>query len=176
MITSYMEYHPEFGGTLDIAMYPSIDDLLQFHPGWGFEYISNDVVLALLNNCEIISAYAIFRYRADEISEEEFHAKVENLNNVSDKDWYHTKIHDFLHDDCVVISRMRDSGDILIGWLDCDCSDAGIYRISKEFYNEQFEEKFMKFFMNKGHESIGDMSDELKAYHKMRKPLGWISF
>ena len=160
-------------------MYPEIESIMDFRRDYGFEYVNIDFVTAMLNKTEIMCAYALLRYRSEFFTSDEFEQRVDKLKDIPYSEWHHTKISRHLEDDCIVFGRMKHSGDILVGWLDCDTSDCAIYRIYGGHYYDGFEEDFVRFLTQKGHDTVLSclrVESGIKAYTKMRTPSGWISF
>ena len=164
---------------IDYIEFPSLDDLTNMSSDNIFSYINSTFCIACANMLKNKNAYMIARYSVEENMDysgsyylanddevlKSYYDNIKELNNISDKEWYHTDLGRYCIDDVIICGESGDNYYCI--WLDKDVSDCSIIKVSKEHYDclHNFNLAIIEHF-----ESL-----EFKIT-EIRKPTGWFKW
>ena len=164
---------------LDCIEFPSLDVLTNMPSDCVYNYINSTFCIACANMLKNIDAYMIARYSIEEnmdyfgsyyLSDDDdilipYFNNIKSLEDISDKEWYHTDLGRYCIDDVIICGESDDNYYCI--WLDNDVSDCSIIKINKEHYDclHNFKIDIIEYFE----------SNEFKI-REIRKPSGWLKW
>lgn len=164
---------------VDGKEFPSLDDLTNMPSDNIFNYINSTFCTACANMLKNKTAYMIARYSVEENMDysgsyflanddevlKSYYDNIKELNNISDKEWYHTDLGRYCIDDVIICGETYNNYYAI--WLDRDVSDCSIIKVSKEHYDclHNFNIAIIDYF-----ESL-----EFKI-NEIRYPTGWLKW
>lgn len=158
--------------------YPKVDQLTNMPTDTICVYVNATFCTGLLNLLYNTTAFMIARYSCgDEMANttnmqidddrlSTYYANIMSLWDISDHDWYHTKLGEFCEDDVLITGESDEN--YYCFWLDQDVSDCSIIKISKEHYENmrEFNKAIIEYFEK-------DLGHKTKP---IREPEGWINW